>query len=53
MEAVRQETVEANAQMNGLEQTVLRMRMEAHVIREHNELFQRKLLECQVSLREL
>ncbi|EFP06229.1 CRE-ZTF-30 protein [Caenorhabditis remanei] len=47
MVSMRQENLEANAQMNGLEQTVLRLRMEAHVLREHNELFQRKLLECQ------
>ncbi|CCD62568.1 Zinc finger transcription factor family protein 30 [Caenorhabditis elegans] len=44
---MQQESLEANAQMNGLEQTVLRLRMEAHALREHNELFQRKLLECQ------
>ncbi|EGT60167.1 hypothetical protein CAEBREN_29126 [Caenorhabditis brenneri] len=45
--SMQQETLESNAQMNGLEQTVLRLRMEAHVLREHNEIFQRKLLECQ------
>ncbi|CAI2349391.1 unnamed protein product [Caenorhabditis sp. 36 PRJEB53466] len=43
----QQEAFETHAQMNGLEQTVLRLRMEAHVLREHNDLFQRKLLECQ------
>ncbi|CAO4371953.1 unnamed protein product [Caenorhabditis nigoni] len=42
-----QERLESIAQMEGLQQTVCKLKQQAAALREHNAMFQEKLLKCQ------
>ncbi|CAO4371959.1 unnamed protein product [Caenorhabditis nigoni] len=46
-----QERLESIAQMEGLQQTVCKLKQQAAALREHNAMFQEKLLKCQASIR--
>ncbi|CAB3402982.1 unnamed protein product [Caenorhabditis bovis] len=44
---LQNEAIDSQTHVTSLEHTIHRQRLECQLLREHNELFQRKLLECQ------